>query len=65
MENRKATWKDSPTQITHRYVSFQVSSNFLNDEKEAKAQMAMLGQEKKNLRSQLQEHQFLAVEGSS
>ena len=39
------------------------SSNFLNDEEQTKAQMATLGQEMKNLRSELQEHRVKAVEG--
>ena len=42
----------------------QVSSNFLIDEEQTKAQMATLGQEMKNLRSELQEHRVNAVEGN-
>ena len=41
---------------------FQVSFNYLNDEEKTKAQMATLGQEMKNLRSELQEHRINAVE---
>ena len=33
MENPNATWNDFSTRIIQRDVSFQVSSNFLNDEK--------------------------------
>ena len=40
------------------------SSNFLNDEEQTKSQMATLGQEMKNLRSELQEHWVNAVEGN-
>ena len=65
MENPNATWNDFSTQIIQRDVSFQVSSNFLNDEKQTKAQMATLGQEMKNLRSELQEHRVNAVEENS
>ena len=65
MENPNATWNDFSTRIKKRDVSFQVSSNFLNDEEQTKAQMATLGQEMKNLRSQLQEHRVNAVEGNS
>ena len=65
MENPNATWNDFSTRIIERDVSFQVSSNFLNDEEQTKAQMATLGQEMKNLRSELQEHRVNAVEGNS
>ena len=65
MENPNATWNNFSTRITQRDVSFQVSSNFLNDEEQTKTQMASLAQEMKNLRSELQEHQLNAVEGSS
>ena len=43
-------------------MSYQVSSNFLNDEEQTKVQMASLGQEVKNLRSELHEHHFNALE---
>ena len=46
-------------------MSFQVSSNFLNDEEETKAELASLGQEMKNLRTELQEHRVNIVEGTS
>ena len=46
-------------------MSFQVSSNFLNDEEQTKAKMATLGQEMKNLRSELLEHRVNAVEGTA
>ena len=54
MENRNATWNDFSTRIIQKDVSLQVSSNFLNDEEQPKAQMTTLGQEMKNLRSKLQ-----------
>ena len=65
MENPNATWNDFPTRIIQREVSIQVSSNFLNDEEQTKVQMATLGQEMKNLRSELQEHRVNAVEGTT
>ena len=65
MENPNATWNDFSTRIIQRDVSFQVSSNFLNDEEQTKAQMATLGQEMKNLRSELLEHRVNAVEGNN
>ena len=64
MENPNATWNDFSTRIIQRDVSFQVSSNFLNDEEQTKAQIATLGQKMKNLRSELQEHRVNAVEGN-
>ena len=64
MKNPIATWNDFSTRIIQRDVSFQVSSNFLNGEEQTKTQMATLGQEMKNLRSELQKHQVNAVEGS-
>ena len=64
MENPNATWNEFSTKIIQRDVSFQVSSIFLNDEEQIKAQMATLGQELKNLQSELQKHRVIAVEGS-
>ena len=43
-------------------MSFQVTSKVLNDEEQTKAEMAALGQEMKNLRSELQVN---AVEGTT
>ena len=43
MKNPNATWNDFSTRILQRDVSFQLSSNFLNDEEQTKAQMATLG----------------------
>ena len=65
MEIPNATWNDFSTRIIQRDVSFQVSSNFLNDEEQTKAQLATLGQEMKNLQSELQENRVNAVEGNS
>ena len=64
MESRNATWNDFSTRIKQRDVPFQVSSNFLVDEERAKAQMATVGQEMKNLRSELQGHRVNSVEGN-
>ena len=62
MENPNATWMEFSTRIIQRDVSFQVSSNFLNDEERTKAQMATLGQEIRNPKSKVQEHRVKAVE---
>ena len=43
-------------------MSYQVSSNFPNDEEQTKVQMVSLGQELKNFRSELQQHQVIALE---
>ena len=56
MEHPNATWNEISTRIIQRDVSYQVSSNFLNDEEQTKVQLASLGQEMMNLRSELQEH---------
>ena len=64
MENPNATWNDFSTRIIQRDISFQVSPNFLNDEEQTKLQMATLGQEMKNLQSELQEYRIIAVEGN-
>ena len=65
IENSNATWNDEvSTRTIQRVVSFRVSSNFLNDEKQTKAQTDTLGQEIKNLRSELQEHRGNSVGGN-
>ena len=65
MDNPNATWIDFSTGRLQRDVSFQASSNFLNDEEQTKAQMATLSQGMQNLRSELQEHRVNAVEANS
>ena len=65
MEHPNATWNDFSTHIIQKDVSFRVSSNFLNDEEQTKAELASLGQEMKNLRTELQEHRVHAVEDTS
>ena len=65
MEHPNATWNDFSTHIIQKNVSFQVSSSFLNDEEQTKAELASLSQEMKNLRTELQEHRVNAVEGTS
>ena len=54
MENPNATWNEFSTGIIQRDVSYQVSSNFLNQDEQTKVQLVSLGQELKNLRSKLQ-----------
>ena len=61
MEQPNANWNNISTRIIQRDVSYQVSSNFLNDEEQTKVQLASLGQEMKNLRSELQEHRVNAL----
>ena len=62
MEHPNSTWNDFSTRIIQRDVSYQVSSNFLNDKEQTKIQLASLRQEMKNLRSELQEHRVNALE---
>ena len=64
MEHPNATWNDFSTTIIQRDVSYQLSSNFLNDEEQTKVQLASLRQELKNLRSELHEHRVNAIENS-
>ena len=47
MEHPNATWNDFSTHLINKGVSYQVSTSFLNDEEQNKAQMASLGQELK------------------
>ena len=64
MEHPNATWNDFSTHLINKDVSYQVSTSFLKDEEQNKAQMASLGQELKNLRTELKEHIVNAVEGN-
>ena len=49
MENPNAMWNGFSTQLIQRDVSFQLSSNFLNDKEQTKPQITTLGQEMINL----------------
>ena len=64
MEHPNATWNVFSTHLINKYVSYQVSTCFLNDEEQNKAQMASLGQELKNLRTELKEHRINALAGN-
>ena len=64
MEYPNAIWNDFSRRIIQRNVGYQVPSNFLKDEEQTKVQLASLGQEIKNLRSELQEHQVNALENT-
>ena len=64
MEHPNATWNDFSTHLINKDVSYQVSTSFLNDEEQNKAQIASLGQELKNLRTELKEHRVNALEGN-
>ena len=64
MEHANATWNDFSTHLINKDVSYQVSTSFLNHEERNKAQMASLGQELKNLRTELKEHRVNALEGN-
>ena len=64
MEHQNATWKDFSARVIQRYVSYQVYSNFVNDEEQTKVQLASLGQEIKNLRSEIQEQQVNSIDNT-
>ena len=64
MEHPNATWIDYSAHINQKDVYFQVSSNFLNDEEQTKAELATLGKEMKNLRAEYQEHRINAIPGT-
>ena len=64
MEHPNATWNDFSTHLINKDVSYQVSTSFLIDEEQNKAQMASLGQELKSLRTELKEHRINALEGN-
>ena len=64
MEHPNATWNDFSTHLNNKVVSYQVSTNFPNDEEQNKAQMASLGQELENLRTEVKEHRINALEGN-
>ena len=65
MENPNANWNDLSNRIIQRDVSFQVSSNFLNNEEQTKAEMATLRQKMKNPTSEFQEYRVNAMEGTT
>ena len=64
MEHPNATWNDFSTHIIQKDVFFQVSSNFLNYEEQTKTELASLGQQMKNLRTELQEYRVNIVEST-
>ena len=63
-ENPNATWDDFSTRIIQKDVSYQVSSNFLNDEEQTKVHLASLVQQMKHLRSEIQKRRVDALENS-
>ena len=64
MEHPNATWNDFSTHLFNKDVSYWVSTCFLNDEEQKKAQMASLGQELRNLRTEFKEDRVNALEGN-
>ena len=47
MQHPNATWNEFSTHLINIDVSYEVSTSFLNDEEQNKAQMASLGKESK------------------
>ena len=64
MEHPKTTWNDFSTHLIDRDVSYQLSISFLNDKEQNSGQMASLGKELKNPRTELKEHRVNALEGN-
>ena len=61
MERPNATWNNFCAQILQRDLILEVSSTFLPHEAQTRAELATLGQEIKNLRSELKEYHVNAV----
>ena len=64
MEHPNTSWINFSTHLIIKDASYQVSTSFLNDEEQNKAQVASLGHELKNLRIELKEHRKNALEGN-
>ena len=65
MERPNATWNNCCAQIIQKDLILEVSSTFLSHEAQTKAELATLGQETKNLRSELKENHVNAVATTS
>ena len=61
MERANATWNNFCAQIAQKDLILEVSSTFLSHEAQTKAELATLGQEIKNLRSELETYHDNAV----
>ena len=61
MERPNATWNNFCAHIFQKDLILEVSSTFLSHEAQTKAELAKLGQEIKNLRSELKEYHINAV----
>ena len=61
MERPNATWNDICAHIIQKDLILEVSSTFLSHEAQTKAELATLGQEIKNFRSELKEYHVSAV----
>ena len=61
MERPNATWNNFCAHIIQKDLILEVSSTFLSHEAQIKAELAALGQEIKNLRSELKEYHVNAV----
>ena len=61
MERSNTMWNDFCAQIIQKGLILEISSTFLPHEAQTKAELATLGQELKNLRSELKEFHVKAV----
>ena len=65
MEHPNTTRNDFSTKNVQADVMIQVCSNFLHDVEHIKTELAILGQEMRNLGLELQEHRVTAMEGNT
>ena len=64
MQHPNATWNEFSTHLINKDVTYEVFTNLLNDEEQNKGQIASLGQEFRNLRTELREQRVNTVEGN-
>ena len=64
VEHPYAAWNELSTHLFNKDVKYQVSTSFLNDEEQHKAQITSLGHELKNLPTEPSQHRVNAVEGN-
>ena len=64
MEYPNATWNDFSTHNIQEDRMLQISSNFLHDVEQIKAELTTLSQEMRNLRVEFQKHRLNAMEGN-
>ena len=61
MKRPNANWNDFCTQVIQKVLLLEIFSTFLSYEEQTKAELASLGQEIENLRSELREYHVNAI----